>query len=113
MTPADIEELFNTVLHAEVKHGQTLESRVPGLTRNTVFNWRNNRTTPTIGDMLNVLYRLNLIDISKKSFDSDINKTNSISSLADNLMNFSNNIHKAYNRKIEINGKSTSPTPEQ
>lgn len=69
MTKQEITNLFQEELH---KRG--VFSKVPGLTKDVIYDWRTGRTTPLIGDILGVLYQLN---------------------------------------KIEINGKPTSPTPEQ
>ena len=69
MTKQDITNLFNEQLH---KRG--VLSKVSGITKDVIYDWRTGRTTAPFGDMLYVLYELNL---------------------------------------LEINGKSTSPTPEQ
>ena len=69
MTKQDITTLFNEQLH---KRG--VLSKVSGITKDVIYDWRTGRTIAPFGEMLYVLYELNL---------------------------------------IEINGKSTSPTPEQ
>ncbi|MFV8268471.1 hypothetical protein ACNQGP_00865 [Flavobacterium sp. GT2N3] len=58
MTPAQIELLFKEVIQTKAIYNQ-----LEGITRNTVFNWLNDRSQPTIGDMLNVLYQLKKIEI--------------------------------------------------
>jgi succinate dehydrogenase flavin-adding protein (antitoxin of CptAB toxin-antitoxin module) len=62
MTPTQIEELFNEVIQEKA-----IYNKLEGITRNNIFNWINNRTSPTKGDMLNVLYQLNKIDIKLRS----------------------------------------------
>ena len=59
MTPTQIEVLFKDVIQEKAIYNQ-----LKGITRNTVFNWLNNRSVPSIGDMINVLYQLNKITIS-------------------------------------------------
>ena len=65
MTPSEIEVVFNEILHKETKHGETLQAKVSGLSRNTVFNWRKGKTKPSLGDMLHVLYELDEIIIER------------------------------------------------
>ena len=60
MTQTQIEELFNQVIQEKA-----IYNKLEGITRNTVFNWLNNRSTPTIGDMLNVLYQLKKIKVTE------------------------------------------------
>lgn len=62
MTPTQIESLFNEVIQEKAIYNQ-----LEGITRNTVFNWLNKRSVPTIGDMLNVLYQLKKISVAEKS----------------------------------------------
>lgn len=61
MDPLEIEKLFFTVIEEKA-----IYNKLQGITRNTVFNWLNKRTIPTLGDMVNVLYQLKLIEINKK-----------------------------------------------
>jgi hypothetical protein len=61
MTKQDIINLFNKQLH---KRG--VFSKVPGLTKDVIYDWRTGRTTAPFGDMLYVLYELNLIEIHGK-----------------------------------------------
>ena len=61
MTPTQIEELFYSAIQEKA-----IYNKLEGITRNNVFNWLNKRSTPTIGDMLNVLYQLKQIKISLK-----------------------------------------------
>lgn len=60
MTPTQIQELFNQVIQEKA-----IYNKLEGITRNTVFNWLNNRSAPTIGDMLNVLYQLKKIKVTE------------------------------------------------
>jgi hypothetical protein len=62
MTPTQIEELFHEVIQEKA-----IYNKLTGITRNTVFNWVSKRTTPTIGDMLGVLYQLNKVEINECS----------------------------------------------
>ncbi|WP_413998730.1 hypothetical protein ACMDB5_13215 [Flavobacterium sp. W1B] len=61
MTNQEIETLFFTVIQEKA-----IYNKLEGISRNTIFNWINKRSTPTIGDMLNVLHQLNKIDIVLK-----------------------------------------------
>ncbi len=41
-----------------------IDKHLEGISKDNIYNWRSKRrTAPTIGDMLNVLYQLNLIKI--------------------------------------------------
>lgn len=60
MTKQEIELLFNQVIQEKA-----IYNKLEGITRNTVFNWLNKRSTPGVGDMLNVLYQLNKIKITE------------------------------------------------
>ena len=59
MTPTQIEVAFKEAIQEKA-----IYNKLKGITRNTVFNWLNKRSVPTIGDMLNVLYQLKKIKIS-------------------------------------------------
>jgi hypothetical protein len=59
MTETQIAALF-----FEVIKEKAIYNKLEGITRNTVFNWLNERSTPSIGDMLNVLYQLKKIKIT-------------------------------------------------
>lgn len=61
MTKQDITNLFNEQLH---KRG--VFSKVSGLTKDIIYDWRTGRTTAPFGDMLYVLYELNLLEINAK-----------------------------------------------
>jgi len=60
MKPSEIESLFFTVIEEKA-----IYNKLEGITRNTIFNWLNKRTIPTLGDMVNVLYQLKHIKIEK------------------------------------------------
>ena len=62
MTPIQIEVAFKEAIKTKAIYNQ-----LEGITRNTVFNWLNKRSVPTIGDMLNVLYQLKKITVSVNS----------------------------------------------
>jgi hypothetical protein len=59
MTETQIATLF-----FEVIKEKAIYNKLDGITRNSVFNWLNERSTPSIGDMLNVLYQLKKIKIT-------------------------------------------------
>ena len=58
MTESEIKELFTDTLKT-----RALYNKVEGFTENIVYNWKAGRTEPTLGDMLSILYQLNLIKI--------------------------------------------------
>lgn len=60
MTTQQIQILFNEVIAQRGIHNQ-----IEGVTEDRIYNWRNGRKTPTLGEMLNVLYVLNKIKISQ------------------------------------------------
>lgn len=62
MTTTQIESLFNEAIQEKA-----IYNKLEGITRNTVFNWLNKRSVPTVGDMLNVLYQLDKIIITKRT----------------------------------------------
>ena len=62
MTPLQIEKAFHIELN---KRG--IQSRLPGITEDQVYNWRKGRKVPTFGEMLYVLYLLNKITINESS----------------------------------------------
>lgn len=59
MTPDEITSLFNEALNQ-----RGLLGKLPGITKDHVYDWRHGRTTPTLGDMLSALYQLNLIIVT-------------------------------------------------
>lgn len=61
MTNQEIKALFYELIQEKA-----IYNKLDGISRNTVFNWINKRSTPTIGDMLNVLHQLNKINIVLK-----------------------------------------------
>lgn len=62
MTPTQIEVAFNEAIQEKA-----IYNKLEGISRNTVFNWLNDRSKPTIGDMLNVLYQLKKVEIIPSS----------------------------------------------
>lgn len=62
MSPEEITEVFK----AEIKH-RGVASKVPTISKHVLFNWRQGRSEPTIGQMIEVLYYLGKIKISKKN----------------------------------------------
>lgn len=64
MTTAQIEILFQETINNKEAYGKALYNQLEGVTENQIYNWRKQRTKPTSGDMLNVLYQLKKIKIS-------------------------------------------------
>ena len=60
MNKQQITELFNQVLNQRGKL-----AKVPGVTKDMIYAWRRGITTPPIGDMLGVLFELNLIAVDE------------------------------------------------
>jgi hypothetical protein len=58
MTQAEIKALFTSALNQ-----RGLVGKVPGITKDMIYHWRKGITEPTIGDMLGVLYELQLISV--------------------------------------------------
>lgn len=65
MNQQQIESIFNELLH---KHGAL--SKIAWITKDVTYAWRKGITTPTIGDMLGVLFELNLIKVFKNESTS-------------------------------------------
>ena len=65
MTTEQIETLFFETINNKEAYGKALYNQLEGVTENQIYNWRKQRTKPTIGDMLNVLYQLNKIQINE------------------------------------------------
>lgn len=62
MTSTQIETLF-----FEAIQEKAIYNKLEGITENQIYNWRKQRTTPNIGDMLGILYQLKLISIKENS----------------------------------------------
>lgn len=61
MTPEQIKTAFEQAIQEKAVY-----NKLEGITRNQIYNWNNNRgIKPNLGNMLNVLYQLKLITISK------------------------------------------------
>lgn len=58
MNEDQIKSLFN--LHL-AKRG--LPGKIKSYSKDVIYNWRQGRVTPSIGDMITVLYELNLVQI--------------------------------------------------
>lgn len=67
MTTSQIEILFHETINHKEEYGKALYNQLDGVTENQLYNWRKQRTKPTIGDMLNVLYQLKKIEIIPSS----------------------------------------------
>lgn len=62
MSQEDIEILFFDAIQEKAVYND-----LEGVTRNHIYNWLKGRgAKPTIGEMINVLYQLNLIEIKQK-----------------------------------------------
>lgn len=62
MTNNQIKDLFFITIQEKA-----LYNKLEGISRNSIFNWLNERSVPSIGDMLNVLYQLKKISITENS----------------------------------------------
>lgn len=61
MTPDKIQALFFAAIQEKAVY-----NKLEGITRNQIYNWLNDRgQKPNLGNMLNVLYQLKLIEVSK------------------------------------------------
>jgi hypothetical protein len=62
MNQIEIDLLFNQVIKEKA-----IYNKLEGVTENMIYNWRKGRgKKPSIGDMLGVLWQLNLITIHGK-----------------------------------------------
>lgn len=59
MTQDEIKELFYRAIQEKAVY-----NKLDNISRNQVYNWNEKRTTPTLGNMLEVLYQLKLINLS-------------------------------------------------
>lgn len=62
MTAEEIKEVFD----AEIKK-RGVSGKVPTISKFVIYNWREGRSVPTLGQMIEVLYFLGKIKISKKN----------------------------------------------
>lgn len=62
MTKTEIESLFYSIIEEKA-----IYNKLEGVSRNAVFNWINGRTKPTFGDMVNVLFQLDHVEIKLKN----------------------------------------------
>jgi hypothetical protein len=62
MTPEEIKLVFD----AEIKK-RGVASKVPTISKFTVYRWRQEQATPSLGDMIEVLYFLGKIKIKKSN----------------------------------------------
>jgi hypothetical protein len=61
MKETDIKALFSSVIEE-----RGIYNKLTGISEDKIYNWRKGRgAAPSIGDMLEVLFQLNLISISK------------------------------------------------
>jgi hypothetical protein len=60
MTVVEIHELFEDT----VMNTRALYNKVEGYSEDTIYNWKTKRTQPKLGDMLSILYQLNLIKVT-------------------------------------------------
>jgi len=67
MTTEQIEILFHETINNKEAYGKALYNQLEDVTENQLYNWRKQRTKPTIGNMLNVLYQLKKISITSNT----------------------------------------------
>jgi hypothetical protein len=60
MTTKQIEAMFLKAINETAVYNRTQT-----ITENQVYNWRKGRKKPSLGDMLSLLYQLNLIEINE------------------------------------------------
>jgi hypothetical protein len=56
-----IVELFNDTIH----NTKAIYNKTQGFTKDIVYNWKKGITKPSLGDMLSILYQLNLIEVNE------------------------------------------------
>ena len=89
MTSTQIETLFHEVIQEKA-----IYNKLEGITENQIYNWRKQRTTPTIGDMLGVLYQLKKVEVKKNISDDFDEYAKGIASIKSKLY--------TYNKKGEL-----------
>ncbi|OYX86815.1 MAG: hypothetical protein B7Y83_00310 [Flavobacteriales bacterium 32-34-25] len=62
MTTEKINELFEKAID---KNKRIPISKLQGISNDKIYNWRNGRNIPTIGDKLNLLWQLGKIKITE------------------------------------------------
>ena len=82
MTTGQIKNVF-----LEAIQEKAIYNKLEGITENQIYNWRRNRTTPSIGDMLGVLYQLNKISISFIDKSKRINTIQGLNELPEIVQN--------------------------
>jgi hypothetical protein len=82
MTTGQIKNVF-----LEAIQEKAVYNKLEGITENQIYNWRRNRTTPSIGDMLGVLYQLNKISISFIDKSKRINTIEGLNKLPEIVQN--------------------------
>ena len=64
MNHQQIEKLFWETINAKQPYGKAIYNVITGVTKDTLHNWKTNRgPSPTIGDMLSVLYQMKILDV--------------------------------------------------
>lgn len=87
MTTEQIEILFQETINNKEAYGKALYKQLEGVTENQIYNWRKQRTKPTIGDMLNVLYQLKKISILALDKSKRINTIQGLNELPEIVQN--------------------------
>jgi ribosomal protein S8 len=59
MTQNEITELFYKAIQEKAVY-----NKIENISRNQVYNWNEKRTIPSLGNMLEVLFQLKLINVS-------------------------------------------------
>ncbi|WP_339836422.1 hypothetical protein [uncultured Flavobacterium sp.] len=65
MTQNEITELFYKAIQEKAVY-----NKLENISRNQVYNWNEKRTTPSLGNMLEVLFQLKLINVSSNEYIS-------------------------------------------
>jgi len=71
MTKEQIQSLFWETIERKQPYGKAIYNVVSGVTKDTLYNWTKKRgPEPTIGDMLGVLFEMNVIGVWDQTSDS-------------------------------------------
>ena len=113
MTTEQLETLF-----FEVIQEKAIYNKLEGITENQIYNWRKQRTKPTIGDMVNVLYQLkkvNLVLSVEKNIERSVtiivnNKVmKSIEDLTETVVDKVGKVYKCPDPVIRPNSNEPNP----
>lgn len=71
MKKEEIEKLFFETINQKATYGKALHKKLSGVNDDKIYNWKKGRQIPSIGDMLDVLYQLDLIKVSLLSVSNE------------------------------------------